>query len=206
MAGKIPGEFVPLDVNYSHDRAIRQAGYQAELLFVRGLGYARKMFKVTHGLIPDYDLNSVAAGIPNPKKNAAALVRERLWIPAKGGWHVRSFAKWNPEIDRAAQSTGGALGNHNRWHSEGRWSPDCTFCAGGPTDVEGIGSDSPPDRYTDRKRSVDVIASASPTDRFRSQRERREGEGEKEQAISPKSKPSPDVTREPATLGLGGEL
>lgn len=200
---RIPGEFVPLDVNYSHDRAIRQAGYQAEMLFIRGLAYARKMFPVTHGLIPDYDLPSIAAGIPNPKKLAATLVRERLWITAKGGWHIRSFAKWNPEIDRAKQSTGGALGNHNRWHTDGKWSPDCTFCAP-PTDDDAIAGESPTDRYTDGERYGSEIASASPTDRFPSQSKREREEGEEEISLT-QVQTVTDVTRETPTLGLGGE-
>lgn len=184
---RIPGEFVPLDVNYSHDRAIRQAGYQAELLFIRGLAFAREKYKVHHGLIPDYDLPVVAAGIPNPKKHAATLVRERLWIAAKGGWHIRSFEKWNPEIDRAAQSTGGALGNHNRWHIDGKWSPDCAFC-GPPTDAEPIGP-----------RSVTDADLGSLTDRSSSQRkrERREGEGDV------RSKPSSSSSQSDAR-GSGG--
>lgn len=209
MMARIPGEFVPLDVNYSHDRAIRQAGYQAELLFIRGLTYARKMHKVTHGLIPDYDLAAIATGIPNPKKAAAALVRERLWIPAKGGWHIRSFGKWNPEIDRAAQSTGGALGNHNRWHSDGRWSPDCAFCGGPQLDELGISSDigteSVGDRYTDEERYEPDIGTESPTDRFGSQRERERREEEITTSTSPQVQTVTHVTREPATLGLGAD-
>jgi len=187
---RIPGEFVPLDVNYSHDRAIRQAGYQAEILFIRGLTYARKMYKVTNGLIPDYDLPSIAAGIPNYKKHAATLVQERLWMTAKGGWHIRSFAKWNPEIDRAAQSTGGALGNHNRWHVDGKWSPDCVFCGAPPDDRDPIGSDSEGDRYTDDHRSGSDRSPGSLTDRFPSQREREREEGEKDKRSKPSSSSS----------------
>lgn len=201
---RIPGEFVPLDVNYSHDRAIRQAGPMGELLFIRSLAYARKMFKVTNGLIPDYDLTTIGTGIPNVKKHAAALVRERLWMTTKGGWHIRSFAKWNPEIDRAAQSTGGALGNHNRWHTEGKWSPDCTFCGAPPDDEPGVGSDSPPDRYTDEERHGGDIAHRSVTDRFPSQRERERGEGEKDIPLT-QVQTVQYVTRETPTLGLGGE-
>lgn len=188
MAGKIPGEFVPLDVNYSHDRAIRQAGPMGELLFIRGLAYARRMFKVTEGLIPDYDLPTVAAGIPNAKRHASALVRERLWIASRGGWRIRSFEKWNPEIDRAAQSTGGALGNHNRWHTEGRWSPDCAFCGGPHDDTEPIADPI-------GERSVTDAEVGSLTDRFSSQRKRREGEGETKTSGAPASFIVTPVTR-----------
>lgn len=128
-SARIPGEFVPLDVNYAHDRAVRQAGPMPELLFVRGLAYARK-YK-TDGLIPDYDLAIAGVGIPNVTRHAATLVRADLWIATDDGWLIRSFAKWNPvsEADRSGkQSKGGSLGNHNRWHTNGRRSDDCPFC------------------------------------------------------------------------------
>lgn len=192
MADRIPGEFVPLDVNYSHDRAIRQAGPMAELLFIRSLAYARKMRSVTGGLIPDYDLLTVAAGIPNPKRHVKALIDQRLWVIAKGGWRIRSFEKWNPEPDRAAQGLGGRIGNHNRWHTDGRWSPDCEFC----TPPEGgIGTESVTDHSTDEKRSLPtdrlVIASVSLPIAEVEKREERETKT----SVETKSKSSSDVTR-----------
>jgi hypothetical protein len=137
VATKIPSEFVPLDVNYAQDRAIRVAGPLAEALFVRGIAYARK-YK-TGGLIPDYDLVAIGAGIPRLPKQAEALVKVRLWLVVAGGWRVRSWGKWNPvsEEDRKAkQSRGGALGNHNRWHLGGVASDDCEFC--GPIATESV--------------------------------------------------------------------
>lgn len=142
---RIPGEFVPLDVNYAHDRDLRAAGPMAELLFIRGLAYVKRMRSA--GLVPDYDLPVVGVGIPSPAKHAATLVRKDLWEKVDGGWLIRSWSKWNPRSEAQVakqQSKGGSLGNHNRWHVEkGGWSEDCEFC--GP-----IATESLTDRSTDR--------------------------------------------------------
>lgn len=141
---RIPSEFVPLDVNFAHDGALRAAGPMAELLFIRGLAYVRRTR--TNALVPAYDLPVVGVGIPNPTRHAAALVREGLWVKADGGWRIRSWSKWNPrsEAERTGrQSAGGTLGNHNRWHVNGRRNDDCRFCD--PVAYP-IGTDSVTDR------------------------------------------------------------
>jgi hypothetical protein len=159
---RIPGEFVPLDVNAPHDRALRMAGPLAELLFYRGLMWSRK--HKGGGFLADFNLAEIGAGIPSLKKYADALVRERLWLKVRGGWQIRSFPKWNPEPDLAAQSTGGRIGNHNRWHTEGRWSPDCEFCTAPPLDLDGIGSASVPRSLPDRYASQSKRESERETD------------------------------------------
>jgi hypothetical protein len=137
---RIPGRFVPLDVHYAADPAIRRVGYRAELIFVRAL--ARCRADATHdGVVREYDLPSLVQGIPQGAREVAALVREGLWVPCDGGWEIRSWAKWNP---RSAHSRGGAWGNHVRWHRDGRTSPDCPFCR---EEAESIGTDSVPSRY-----------------------------------------------------------
>lgn len=153
MVAKIPGEFVPLDVNYAHDRAIRQAGPSAELLFIRAMTYARRM--KTNGYVPDYDLQVIGVGIPKLPQQAATLVRVRLWATAAGGWKFRSWDKWNPVSDaerQVRQSKGGRLGNHNRWHVDGVTSEDCEFCGIG----EAIGTDSVTDIATRSLRIAEV--------------------------------------------------
>lgn len=152
MSAKIPGEFVPLDVNYAHDRAIRQAGPMAELLFLRAMTYARRM--KTNGYVPDYDLPVIGVGITKLNHQAASLVRVRLWSTAAGGWKFRSWDKWNPVSDadrQVSQSRGGRLGNHNRWHVGGVMSDDCEFCIGVP-----IGTDSVTDIATRSLRIAEV--------------------------------------------------
>jgi hypothetical protein len=139
MGTKIPSEFVPLDVNYAHDRAIRAAGPLAELLFIRGMAYSRG--KRTNGMLPDYDLPVFGVGIPALTKHAKALVREALWVEVDGGWAIRSWEKWNPDQERhEKQSEGGTRGNHTKWHTgpKGRFSDQCPLCVP-------IGTESVPD-------------------------------------------------------------
>ena len=154
MAHKIPGPFVPLSTDFPDDRAVVNSGYAAELLFIRGMIYARKN-PAQEGLIPDFNLASVARGIPNPKKHAAALVREKLWIAERGGWRIRSWEKWNGSAEelKAQQSAGGKLGNHNKWHQNGRFSADCPFC---PPSVDRSLTDRSTDSVPTRSGSLEV--------------------------------------------------
>lgn len=168
MTAKIPSQFVPLDVNYAHDRAIRSAGPLAELLFIRGMAYSRRT--KTDGVIPDYDLDVVGVGIPQVKKHADALVKVHLWVTVPGGWRIRSWDKWNPVSEtqrKSAQARGGARGNHNRWHIDGVVSEDCEFCIG-----EAIAYRSPSDSPSDHPTESLRIA-----ERER-EREERESDGE----------------------------
>lgn len=90
---KMPGPYVPLDVNYSRDRAIAAAGEAAELLFVRGMAYCKSSY--TEGFIADFELPIVAARLGKVRQRVESLVREELWLAVPGGWHVRSWSRWN---------------------------------------------------------------------------------------------------------------
>lgn len=138
---KIPGEFVPLDVRYRRDRAIRRAGAEAELLYIRSLTLAKR--EETGGVIEDYDIPELTEGLRDPDAAIRALVDNHLWVKrTDGAWLIRSWEKWNPAIDPSASGT---LGNHNRWHRDrGIIAPDCPHCKPdvAPESVEG----SPPNR------------------------------------------------------------
>jgi hypothetical protein len=149
MARTTPGNYVPLDVNYSSDPAIRAAGEHAELLFVRGIAYCKRTR--TDGFIPDFDLPVVAIGLRSVPKRVAALVSHGLWRPVDGGWVVRSWSRWNkPAAVEAAfvstQAEHGTKGNHERWHAaRGIVDPDCEHCAN-PNRVPDPEPDGLPDR------------------------------------------------------------
>lgn len=183
MPKRIPGEFVPLDVHYSADRALVKAGPMAELLYVRGLAYAKE-HKETDGHLPDFDLPVFGRGIPNPSKHAAALVREQVWLAEDEGWRIRTWAKWNPTSaelreDTARKAAGAAYTNHVRWHVEkGVTDPTCDHC-----------TDRSSDRTTDRS----PVACGEPSE---SQETEREIETERETSSS-----SPDVPRARAPKG-----
>lgn len=147
MMARIPGLFVPLDVNYPRDRAIRQAGPEAELVFIRALVFTKG--SKTDGFLADFDLEAATVGIP-PRwvnKGVTALVRVGLWTAAEDGWQVRSWAKWNSTQeqiaeDQEAKREGGAKGNHKKWHVDrGVVNPKCSLCV--------------PDRSSDRTSESD---------------------------------------------------
>lgn len=165
MAAKrkaIPEEFVPLFVRYRRDRAIRAAGNDGELMYLRALAHARD--NDTEGLIEDFDLHDLAAGMGDPDAVVAKLVKLRLWVPVEGGWLIRSWDKWNPR----GASESGSYGNHVKWHEQRSIvNPECRFCPDDPgdDDPEIIASDrvaSPPSRPDGRPRIAPDIAPESP--------------------------------------------
>ena len=132
MARRIPGEFVPSDVNLANDPAIMRAGAWAELLFRRANEYAKRMHR--DGTIEAVELRIITHGIPGrPEVHAEALVREGLWEPTKDGWYIRSFLKWNAsqaeqaEV-RAQKRRGAAVANHKKGAHAGRFDSECLTC------------------------------------------------------------------------------
>ena len=132
MAWRIPGEFVPCDVNLANDPKILRAGFAAELLFRRANEYAKRMNR--DGTLEEIELPVVAHGIPGkPAALAEALVREGLWEKTPTGWLIRSFLKWNPSSEvqaatKAQRRIGAAKTNHARGRHVDEIDPDCPLC------------------------------------------------------------------------------
>jgi hypothetical protein len=130
---RIPGQFVPLDVNYLRDRSIRRAGPDAELLYIRSLAHAKA--GGTEGFIGDFDLEVVAVGLRNTPRRVSALVREELWVPVDDGWRIRSWEKWNATneqvtAEKNAKRAAAIKTNHERWHVDSdRTDPRCPHCS-----------------------------------------------------------------------------
>jgi hypothetical protein len=97
---RLPGPYVPLHVHYPRDGDIRRAGPDAELLFLRGLAYAKAHY--TDGEIPDWDLETVAIGLGRVAARVAALVDQGLWQPVEGGWRIRGWRLWNETSEQTA--------------------------------------------------------------------------------------------------------
>lgn len=146
-----PGNYVPLDVNYVRDAAIRRAGPMAELLYIRSLAYAKGA--KTSGQIPDFDLEVVGVGLPKIKVAAAKLAEVGLWIRLEDGWFIRSWERWNAEAE--AVSAGARLGNHVRWHVQtGKYDSGCEHCTN-PEAIGGrSGGDSPGDSGDDSRGDI----------------------------------------------------
>jgi hypothetical protein len=148
MARHTPGNYVPLDVNYPHDAAIRAAGEAAELLYVRALAYCKRV--KTDGFVPSYDLPVVSIGMRSVPRRVAALVKHGLWTEEAGGYRVKAWGKWNKPVTSQeafieGQSEAGSRGNHERWHAKrGVVEPSCTWC--NPNRVADRVAESDPNR------------------------------------------------------------
>ena len=130
MARRIPGEFVPCDVNLSSDPAIMRAGPMAELLFRRANEHAKRAAR--DGVIYKVELPLVAHGMTRPERLADALVANNLWIDEGELWSIRSFLKWNlsqaeQQAEREKKQAAAILGNHKKHHQTER-SADCPHC------------------------------------------------------------------------------
>ena len=130
MARRIPGEFVPCDVNLSSDPAIMRAGPMAELLFRRANEHAKRAAR--DGVIYKVELPLVAHGMTRSERLADALVANNLWIDEGEHWAIRSFLKWNlsqaeQQVEREKKQAAAILGNHKKHHQTER-SADCPHC------------------------------------------------------------------------------
>lgn len=123
------GLFVPLDVNYADDDKIIDAGPMGELLYVRGLAFAKRSRQ--NGYIRDSQLAIVATRISRHRGLVERLVDVGLWERNGSGLYIRSWLKRNPPVAEtiAAKADAGSLGAHIRWHVE-RHQPNakCEHC------------------------------------------------------------------------------
>ena len=135
MAKRIPGEFVPADVNLANDPAIMAAGYRAELLFRRANEYAKRLNR--DGVIYPVELPVIAHGIPGkPQQLAGVLIDAGLWVDTDEGIIIRSFLKWNmsqaeQEESRARNRAGAIKTNHRRGRHDETPDAECPLCREG---------------------------------------------------------------------------
>lgn len=97
------GPYAPLSATYYNDDAVLEAGEKAEVLWTRGLAFLSS--SNSDGFITDRQVTAVIGiGMRDAPKRAATLVRVGLWERVDGGYHVRSWLKWN----RSAEELGRA--------------------------------------------------------------------------------------------------
>jgi hypothetical protein len=142
----------------------------------------------TDGLIPNDDVNLVVPRLRQAARYAAECARREVWHDARhncpsqdcpapvdaDGWVVHDYFSLHPTKAEtatalanasAAKSDGGKLGNHRKWHRDGRTSPSCPYCTS-VSDRQPIGmrsdtesdSGSPSDRYDRSDGDRQVIA------------------------------------------------
>lgn len=92
------------------------------------------------------------------RKLAERLVRGGVWEPleersGEEGFQMHDWPDYNPtreeeEAKTAKKSDGGQLGNHRRWHTNGRTDLRCSYCS--PAKRSASGGRRKTDRSTDR--------------------------------------------------------
>lgn len=135
MARRIPGEFVPLDLDLPRDIKIRKAGPDAELLYIRGLIYLKQ--GETDGFIPEFDLAVLSSGCKNVPASVRKLVAAGLWNGATRddmtGWECVAWLKWNSseaekEAMREEKRIGALKTNHGKGQHAENPHADCPKC------------------------------------------------------------------------------
>lgn len=92
------GPYAPLSATYASDDALIEAGEKAELLFVRGLAFLSTAN--SDGYITDNQLiRYVGVGMRDAMSRARRLVDVGAWERTEGGYHVRSWLKWNKSAE-----------------------------------------------------------------------------------------------------------
>lgn len=124
------GIFVQLDVEYSNDIKIRQAGEAAEVLYLRSLCWSKRM--LTDGFIAEELLKDIVR--TRSSQRAEKLVEVGLWERVAGGYRIVSWSKWNKsrgeiEARKARQSAAALQTNHKRYHADKAYlDPGCDLC------------------------------------------------------------------------------
>jgi hypothetical protein len=125
MSNRRQSLWVKLAVDYFDDERILLVGPEAELLFVRGLAWAKRQNdgKVGHGA-----LVRLGMGLQTPVESAVTLARVGLWVEVPDGWQIANWHEWQVTSDHTTKrAEAGSVGNHRRWHT-GNPSPTCRWC------------------------------------------------------------------------------
>lgn len=132
--------FAKIALDFPDDPKVINAGFIAELVYVRCTLYAKAAR--TDGVINRARLKRWLAGIPGkPDKHMAALVAVGLVEIHDEGWNIplKVWCRWNKTADEIAEesqtkSTAGTKGNHVKHHVEkGVTHPGCRWCLAEPS-------------------------------------------------------------------------
>ena len=111
--------WVKVSVAFFDDPKILEAGVHAELLFVRGLAWAKRD---NSGFIPRGALIRLMLGLDGDA--AERLVDVGLWERGDDGFTIKAWGEWQAG---EARGNAGSLGAHNRWHKHGLVD-GCKWC------------------------------------------------------------------------------
>lgn len=146
------GLWVKLSVDYLDDPKILRVGMDGELLFIRGLAYAKKR---NDGFIPEAVLPRIGFGfdLGQLTEIAARLESEGLWQAADNGWTITAWSVW--QVDTSSER--GGFANHKRWHKEPK--PGCQWCESKWT-PNGLQMDVQMESREEKSREESFVASA----------------------------------------------
>lgn len=122
---KTNGLWVKLSVDFFDDPKILEAGVEAELLFVRGLAWAKRD---NSGFVPRGALIRLGLGLRDSEAAVANLLKYDLWREVADGYEVLAWSSWQTDaevVSRRAEA--GSLGSHRRWHKE-HFVDGCSYC------------------------------------------------------------------------------
>lgn len=133
------------DSFHSHPKVLATSPAALGLWVVAG---AWSSANLTEGFVPDHALPRL---IPDSEPLARELVSVGLWRRERGGYRFHDWIAYNPTRSEATaardrMASGGAIGNHRRWHTaRGVVDPKCAYCQ----QKQDRGSDRVPDREPD---------------------------------------------------------
>lgn len=130
------------DSFHSHPKVLASTPAALGLWVVAG---AWSSANLTEGYVPDHALPRL---LPDPEPLARELVANGLWRRERGGYRFHDWIAYNPTRSEATaarekMASGGAIGNHRRWHeAKGVVDAQCAYCQHKQDRVP----DRPPDR------------------------------------------------------------
>lgn len=129
------------DSFHSHPKVLATSPAALGLWVVAG---AWSSANLTEGFVPDHALPRL---LPDSAPLARELVSNGLWRRERGGYRFHDWIAYNPTRSEATaardkMASGGAIGNHRRWHAaRGVVDPQCAYCQ----EKQDRGSDRVPD-------------------------------------------------------------
>ena len=125
MNNKRRSLWVKLACDYFDDERVLQVGPEAELLFVRGLAWAKRE---NDGRVGRGALVRLGMGLQAPVDCAVRLASVGLWVEVPDGYQIANWHDWQVTGEQTGKrAEAGGYGNHQRWHKTDP-SPDCRWC------------------------------------------------------------------------------
>jgi hypothetical protein len=133
------------DSFYDHPKVFDAPDCAVALWTRAGTWSARNL---TDGFVPT---GMPARFCDDPEQAVKELLNRGLWKRTRGGYQFHDWSHYQPTKEEAlagrdGMSSGGALGNHRRWHlGQGKKNASCRYCQG----KQDRGTDRPPDQVGD---------------------------------------------------------